>query len=104
MQVRNDGRVWVVDSKNHERILGTMPRPLMLQGTEFALSYVVGPYTDPALYWGGDWPPRPSSVRFSKVFVEADGGWSQIGVLATSAPLESLMCLPDFRLPHPRRP
>lgn len=94
-------RVTVVDSKNHERVLGTIPAPR----TEPLGRYFAFPifrndraYLTKAGYaMPGVDEMRLEIVNLTTKFV----GWTHVTELGLSsaAPLEDLMKLRDFRLP-----
>lgn len=94
-------RVTVVDSKNHERVLGTIPAPT---DVPLGRSYNMALYRNLAFARLSDYAvPDITYVRFDIVVTHGvqRTGWqviTQYG-LATDAKLEDLAYLDDFRFP-----
>lgn len=91
-------RVTVVDSKNHERVLGSVPRPdRPAYGRSFEFA-VLSPVS--ARYQPMDFETREAISRVSMQLERRTDGWTTEAFFATSAPLDTLVQLRDFRLPN----
>ncbi|MEZ2409818.1 hypothetical protein AB6806_23790 [Bosea sp. RCC_152_1] len=98
--LKPEQRVQIVDSKNHDRVLGSIPRPSakpMGRCFEFTLSPPIS-FMDVA-----EGPVSMSLYRIALEIERRFDGWESEIYFSTSAPLDRLVQLRDFRLPGETR-
>lgn len=92
-------RVDIYDSRNRDRLLGSIPRPdVALRWPRLSMA-VMEPFR-----WDAPPEPRPVSTHCNQVDFDVDyrptqDGWTKEAVFATSASLDLLRRITGFRLP-----
>lgn len=97
-------RLNVVDSRNHERILGSIPQPHVPHpGAGLVITFPCMPLR--CVTSGPDLSIPETSFRTVNMTIERRhlDAWTTVPYLATSTPLEDLTLVEDFRLPGETR-
>lgn len=91
----------IVDAGNHERLLGYLThRPVIVSRHDYYRVAILPPMSYRAPTQATTAYEDIEVVDFTAVWVLRDRGWNQCRVLATRAPLETLLKLRmQFRLP-----
>jgi hypothetical protein len=91
-------RVNVVDSRNLQRVLGSIPRPVF-QGDYYRMAVMPRRAVCYADAFSPTCPVSVDTVTFRRERLNSDCGWSVTPLLSTSDPLDLLMKIDGFRLP-----